>query len=414
MGAGISGLAAAHRLRDQGVQVTVYEASARAGGVIRSSQVDGRVLEWGPQRLRLTPSLAALARRFELHDFLIRAPRDAPLYVARTGRLHEVPRSVGALLTCSLLSPGGRLRVLLEPLVGPVRSGETVAEALTRKFGSEAYRVLLGPLFGGLFGSDPADMRAADSLSGFVARAGSPRSLLLHTLRLGKSARVPDAVSFTEGLDQLPRAMARSLGSSLLFEHPVQSLTGTKSGWLIDAGGRQSEPFDRVVLAVPAGMASRILRSAAPETAGRLARLVYNKLAIVHMSAQGSPTPGFGYQVAFDEPFETRGVTFNDWLFNRQDVVTSFLGGARNPDLHGWPDDRIAAIAASEFRQLTGRTAGVLEVSRARIPAFDTSWRALDDMVLPPGISLCASYLERPGISGRLMHAERVAEELVA
>ncbi|MFQ5529215.1 MAG: protoporphyrinogen/coproporphyrinogen oxidase [Gemmatimonadota bacterium] len=413
MGAGISGLAAAHGLRERGVPVTLFEASARAGGVIRSSRVGDRLLEWGPQRLRLTPALASLTRRLDLEACIVRAPSNAPLYIARGGRLHEVPRSVRDLAAGSLLSPAGRFRVLLEPLTPGVRSDETVAAALSRKFGTEAYRVLLGPLFGGLFGSDPADMRAADSLNGFIDRAGAPRSLLIHALRLGGSADVPDAISFTDGLGTLPEALARSLGSDVCLEHPVNALERTDAGWVIDAGGSEVGPFDGVVLAVPADMAGRILRSVTPATADRLAGLVYNKLAIVHMAADGTRTPGFGYQVAFDEPLETRGVTFNDWLFDRRDVVTSFLGGARNRRLTEWSDDRIAAIAATEFRQLTGRSAEVIEISRARIPSFDGSWRALDGLELPAGVSLCAGYLERPGVSGRLAQAERVAAKLV-
>lgn len=433
VGAGISGLAVARGLRASGVSCTLFEASARAGGVVRSSRQNGHVLEWGPQRLRLTRELRKLIEELGLTEELVRAPPASPLLIVRDAAMHAVPRSLRALLRGSLLTPAGRLRVLLEPLTGPVHASETVAAAFRRKFGNEAYRVLLGPLFGGLYASDPANMRCGDSLSRLLARSGAPRSLLLHARRIGADSRAPSPVTFAEGLAELPAALARTLGSALRLEHPVRELSPAASGWMlsIEEDGTQRAaaapalarrpgrkaglegPFSQVVLAVPADRAARMLAHAAPEAAARLGRLKYNRLAMVHLEASGPAIPGLGYQVAFGEPLETRGVTFNDALFARDGLVTAFLGGARNVQLPGWSDERIAALAENEFRLVTGRSATTLEVSRPAVPAYDFSWRALDDLRLPAGIHLCASYLERAGVAGRLAHAERLVRKLV-
>ena len=422
VGGGISGLAVARGLRVRGVECTLFEASARAGGVLRSSRQNGHLLEWGPQRLRLTPELGRLIDELGLAGELLFVPADAPLYIFRDGRLHPVPRSLPALLGASLLSPAARLRVLLEPLTAPVAQEETVAEALRRKFGDEAYRVMVGPLFGGLYASDPANMRCADSLSRFLEQAGAPRSLLLYALRPGADRRTPAACTFRDGVATLPRALAGSLGPDLRLGHPVKEIVREGPGWTLtaDEGGGESVarelrgPFTHVVLAVPAGRAARILVRAAPEAADRLSRLTYNRLAIVHLAATGEPIAGFGYQTAFGEPLETRGVTFNDALFGREGVVTAFLGGARNVQLPDWPDDRIAALAEREFQRVTKRPATALEVSRPTVPAYDLSWRALDDLRLPAGIHLCAGYLERAGVGGRIIQAARLVRKLAA
>ena len=417
IGAGISGLALARGLRDRGVETVLFEASARAGGVLRSSRQNGRLLEWGPQRLRLSPRLHELVEDLGLADELLFAPPDAPLYVLRRNELHAVPRSIGDLLSGSLLSPAGRLRVLLEPLTAPVRETETVAEAFRRKFGDEAYRVLLGPLFGGLYASDPAGMRCRDSLSRFIARAGGPRSLLLRGLAAASGRRAPAACTFRDGVARLPAAIAADLGPALRLERPVEAVVSDGAGWrvAVDRGRVGSEvegPFGAVILAVPADRAARVLERAAPRAAERLGRLRYNRLAVVHLEVSGDPIPGFGYQVAFGEPIETRGVTFNDALFGRSGVVTAFLGGARNVQLPGWPDERIAALAETEYRRVTGRRATTIEVSRPAVPAYDTSWRHLDDLRLPPGLHLCAGYLERAGVTGRLDQAARLVRRL--
>jgi oxygen-dependent protoporphyrinogen oxidase len=423
VGAGISGLAVARGLRARGVSCTLFEASARAGGVLRSSRQNGHLLEWGPQRLRLTPGLRRLVDELDLAGELLHAPPDAPLYIVRDGRLHPVPRSLPALLRASLLSPAARLRVLLEPFTAPVAEHETVAGAFRRKFGDEAYRIVLGPLFGGLYASDPANMRCADSLSRLVEQSGAPRSLMLYALRISSDRRTPVACTFRDGVATLPGALARSLGADLRLEHPVREIERAGPGWTLTAddgsvgapgrAGRELRgPFTHVVLAVPAGPAARILARAAPEAAGRLARLTYNRLAMVHLAASGPAIPGFGYQTAFGEPLETRGVTFNDALFGRDGIVTAFLGGARNLQLPDWPDERIAALAEIEFRRVTRRPATALEVSRPVVPAYDLSWRALDDLRIPAGVHLCAGYLERAGVAGRLVQAERLVRKL--
>ena len=47
VGGGITGLAIGWELDRAGTDVLVLEATERAGGVIRSAEVDGRVLDWG-------------------------------------------------------------------------------------------------------------------------------------------------------------------------------------------------------------------------------------------------------------------------------------------------------------------------------------------------------------------------------
>ena len=63
VGAGVAGLTAAWELqRAGGVDVTVFEAERRPGGVIMTEQVDGFIVEGGPDGfLAGEPELPALA-----------------------------------------------------------------------------------------------------------------------------------------------------------------------------------------------------------------------------------------------------------------------------------------------------------------------------------------------------------------
>ena len=79
IGGGITGLTLALELERHGVDYMVLEATDRVGGVIRSGEVDGRLLEWGPQRARLTPAFGNLVKKLRLEQEIILAPPDLDL-----------------------------------------------------------------------------------------------------------------------------------------------------------------------------------------------------------------------------------------------------------------------------------------------------------------------------------------------
>jgi oxygen-dependent protoporphyrinogen oxidase len=372
-------------------------------------------LDLGPQRIRLTADLREIVERIGLENELLFAPSGLPLWVYREGRLRKVPFTWRAALSTDLLSWRGKLRLLLEPFTGGVRHDETVADFFARKFGREAYRAFLGPLYGGLYASDPAHMRAGHGLTLTLRDFGVTGSLLLAAARRGLRARdrVP-TVTFRAGLGALPGALAAAAGDRVRVASPVEALEQAGARWTLHLGGAaagQSLTVERVVLALPAAPAARLLERVAPAASAPLARLRYNPLAVVHLQSTCELT-GLGYQVAFGEALETRGVTWNASMFGRDGVYTAYLGGMTHPELVSWDDERIAAVAAAEFRGVTGCESRALLVSRTSIPAWDESWEALAELKLPEGVETCASWSARPGIPGRLGHAKHLATHL--
>lgn len=415
VGGGISGLALSHHLRKAGVEHVVLEAEEVPGGVMRTTSVEGIPLDLGPQRTRMTAEVRELVDAVGLAHEVLFAPEELPLWVFKSGRLRRVPLTPREAVTTDLLGWGGKLRILAEPLTGGVRADESVAAFFTRKFGHEAYASFLGPLYGGLYASDPARMMARHGLSTTLREFGVRGSLLLAALRRGRRARQEIAtVSFREGLGSLPRALARAAPETVRLATPVGSLEAGGGGFdlgLEGAGSGETLRVERVVLALPAHAAAPLLRRLAPGAAERVERLRYNRLAVVHLRSD-CDLRGFGYQVAFGERMETRGVTWNASIFDRDGVYTAYLGGMKNPELVTWDDARIAELAREEFRSATGCDARALLVSRTEIPAWDETWDALADLALPEGVHVCANWIDRPGIPGRLVQARRLAERL--
>ncbi len=411
VGGGLTGLALGYELSARGVPHVVLEASTRPGGVIRSRRVDGHLLEWGPQRARLTGGMRRLVADLGLEPHLLVAPSGLPLYVYTGGRLRRVPYSAAEFARTDLLSARGKARLLMEPLTRGTRPDESVAEYLTRKLGREAYEKLLGPLYGGLYASDPATMRVDLSLGHVLREFGIDRSLLLPLLRRGGRISPPPACSFRHGLQMLPEALLESNRENVRLGTPVRGVRRRGGGYALTLDDGELE-VETLVITTPADAASGLLVEVAPAAAAAIGTLRYNPLAVVHLHAP-SEMHGLGYQVAFTERLATRGVTFNHSLFGRRGVHTVYLGGAKRSDVVGLPDEEIGDLAVGELRQVTALEGSVISVERERMPAWDRSWSALAELgKLPAGIRIAANWESRPGMPGRLAQATRIADEI--
>lgn len=412
VGGGISGLTLQHYLAQQGVESTVFEAASEPGGVIDSRRIDGHVVENGPQRTRLSPPVAALVESLGIDDRVVEA-RDAPLYVYRDGTLRQVPFSVREGLSTDLLTLRGKLRLLLEPLTAPPRGEESVEESLTRMLGPEVAQYVVGPLYGGIYGTHPDEMLMEHSLGRALEKYGIDRSLLVAAVRARlRRSETPPVVSFDGGLQTLPRALADQHRQRVRFDTPVEAVRADGDRFELETPSGTTA-VDQVVFTTPADVTATLLDDLAPGTAVPLRRLNYNPLAIVHLAADPS-IDASGFQVQYEEAFSTLGVTCNATLFDRGSLHTAFLGGAKNPGLVEQSPSAIREVAEREFAGLTGADATALDVHRLGrgMPAYDTTWTALEAIDPPDGIHLCANYESRAGIPGRVGEAKRLAERL--
>ena len=417
VGGGISGLALGRELAKRGADFVILEGSDRVGGVIKSRVVDGHPLDWGPQRYRLTRAMSELVDEIGLRDQLITAPPGLDLFVYRGGRLRKVPFSAGGFFSSDIVSPAAKARLAFEPFTAGADPSESVADYFTRKVGREVYETLVGPLYGGLYGSDPADMVVGLSLGHVLQEFGVGRSLVMKLLQAGGKIRTPPACSFKNGTETLPRALAESLGARVRTGAAVRAIQARGAGWSVETSTGTSDTAGEtieasaVVLAVPASAAAALLQPLAEDAARRLSSLRYNPLGVVHLHAETKLT-GMGFQVSFAEPLALRGVTFNDSLFGHAHVYTAYLGGGRHPEVVKLADDALGRLAVEEFRTCTGYDSRPVAIERERMPAWDRTWSALEGLKLPPGLHVTSNWESRPGIPERFARARALAGEL--
>ena len=159
VGAGITGLTAAFRLRQRGLPVVVFEATARTGGVIRSLRQGGYLAEFGPNSiLETSPRITSLIRDAGLEGRrLCSDARADNRYIVRGGQPVCLPLSPVRFFTCRLFSPGAKLRLLVEPFVprAPADREESVAEFVLRRLNREWLEYAINPLVAGIYAGDP-------------------------------------------------------------------------------------------------------------------------------------------------------------------------------------------------------------------------------------------------------------------
>ncbi|MDC1341537.1 protoporphyrinogen oxidase, partial [Oceanospirillaceae bacterium] len=147
IGAGISGLASAWFLQQQGFVVTVLEAGNQVGGNLQSVQKHGCQWERGPNSfINNRPAMAQLIEQVGLKPHIVLANKAAHRrYIGKKGAMLALPSNIKEALTTGVLSTFGKLRLLIEPFVGKATSEESIAEHVRRRLGHEMLDWLIDP-----------------------------------------------------------------------------------------------------------------------------------------------------------------------------------------------------------------------------------------------------------------------------
>ena len=444
VGAGISGLASAWGIQQQGGRVLVLEAGSRPGGCIATTRERGCLLESGPNSaLETTPLINRLLEALDIAGARIAANPDARnRYVLREGRLRAVPLSPFAFLTTALFSTGAKLGLLREPFVarGAADAEETVAAFVRRRLGGEFLDYAVNPFVGGVYAGDPETLSVSAALPR-LHRLEQEHGSLIRGQLLGARARARDPeqskhsaaiFAFRDGMQTLTDAIARRLPQLELGTRVVGVTAGDRC-YVINAdstGARREFRARAVLLAVPAYAAAGLVASIAPRAATALAEIPYPPVAVAHSayrrSAIAHPLDGFGILVPERERRQILGTIFSSSLFEHRAprdlaLLTTFLGGMRQPELAQLGEEAIARIAEADNAALLGIAgrAEFVKVTRwaraipqytlghsVRIAQLDAAERMF------PGLFFCANYRGGVAIGDCIKSAHRTANAM--
>jgi oxygen-dependent protoporphyrinogen oxidase len=376
IGGGISGLAAAHRLMQDGHKVIVLDRRAAPGGRVYSESRDGFLVEHGPNSM-ISPALGAESLIGELELGEERIDKSSAVrhrYLVRNGKAHALPIDPIGFFSSNFFSLRGRLRLLLEPFIARRLEDESVAAFIRRRFGPELLDYVFDPLVGGLYAGDPEKLSIAALLPrlkqlethyGSVVRGAARKMMAGMDARYDPRRRM--LFSFRHGMATLPRQLAASLGDRLrsgVRVEGLQPLAGGRYQLKVRIGEREeSLQASQVVIALPAYAAARLLEKIAPEAASNLAGIEHPPLSVVALGFRrkdiSHPLDGLGVLTPTVEMRNILGFLFSSTLFsgrapNDHVLLTAYVGGARQPDLAQLPRDALIHLVRNEASSLLG------------------------------------------------------------
>ncbi|MFN8018391.1 MAG: protoporphyrinogen oxidase [Acidimicrobiales bacterium] len=213
VGGGITGLVAAYRLSQAGVDVTVIEPD-RIGGKVQTSPFAGRLVDEGADNFLLrVPWALALCHDLELDGELV-SPVERSAQVYLDGQRHQipaghvlgVPTDLDALAASGLVSPDGVARArqdldLPADPADPAVAGHDVALGpyLRRRLGDEVVDHLIDPLLGGINAGDTSVMSLAAVVPQLDAAARSGDPSLIRSCVAQRDAQARRAASGAGG-----------------------------------------------------------------------------------------------------------------------------------------------------------------------------------------------------------------------
>ncbi len=475
IGGGIAGLATAFRLQQDSLQQEanslrgefgepltchLVESTSRFGGKVVTDQVDGFVVEGGPDAIiPHKPWGMQLISELGLDDRLLPSKDERRgAFVLHEGRLERIPDGLlllapsnwGEFLRSPLLSWPAKLRFALERIVPPQQSvdDESLADFVRRRLGAGALWNLAEPLLAHIHVAniERMSLRATyPRLAALEAKYGSIQrgvSAMRTQHRAAGVTTSPPPVfwALKGGMSELVSALVARLDPATQHlacrVHKIcraenkQSYRVTLDG-LDD--GRQELEADAVVLATPAYAASDLVADLDPALAAKLRSIPYVSMATLSLGYRradvGHPMDGFGFFVPRrpQRGGQSHAVLACTWTSTKFDqrapegmaLLRVFLGGAGNEDLLELDDGEIIHAVKRDLATMMGLDA---EPRMTRLYRWPQGYPQYEvghlervstlETALPPGVFVVGSAYHGVGLPDCIRSATEVAQQI--
>ncbi len=227
VGAGLTGLTAGFYITKQGKTVAIVEKQNRVGGQIQTFEEDGFIFEKGPNTGVISyPEVAELFQDLAPLCSLETAREESKRRLIWKGnRFHEIPSSLLGGVTTPLFSLFDKFRLLGEPFRKKGNNpNESVAQLTRRRMGNSFLDYAVDPFLSGVYAGNPEKLitrYALPKLYNLEQEYGGFIKGAMAKAKIPKSDRdklaTKKVFSATNGLEQLPKAMAKRIGLENIF-----------------------------------------------------------------------------------------------------------------------------------------------------------------------------------------------------
>jgi len=433
IGAGISGLALAYYLQKLGIPYDLFEAGEEVGGNIRTMQKDGYLLELGPNSLQYTPELEALVRELKLEREVVpTAQAGHHRYVLHNGTYEKLPTTPFSLLSNTFFSWKTKLRIFKEKDIPPADIDyETITQFFERRFGPGVLEYGVHPFITGIYGGDPEKLLVHKALPMLKEMEKQYGSVLKGLMKHEGNHLSYDTISFADGMQTLPAAIAKKL-ISLHTGHRVEMITRNQGKYIVSCattGDYDNVEYNMLVLALPALPAADLLHFTFPGMAAALQNIQYPPMAVVHSVYNrrdvNHELDGFGaLHPKAESPF-TVSTLWSSSLFDgrcrpHEVMLTSFVGGAQFASHALINKDELMNSVHEELRNSYGITADKpvfqhLHFMEHSIPQYDLyieDAHHMAEKLEQDGLFIAANWQAGVSVPSCIRHAKELAHKI--
>ncbi len=376
IGGGISGLTAALTVladSPEPVSVTVLESQPTVGGIIRTSPFAGlpAVDEAADAFLTRVPWAAQLATELGLGAALT-SPTGAHAYVWHNGMhtipsdlLLGVPAKVRSFATSGLISPRGKLRAAIEPLLPRTTPKDSIGHYVRRRFGKEIQERLVDPLVGSIYAADTDNFSLAAVPQ--IASLTSDRSMLLAAAAARKAATNSPASSSPifgtplRGMGALIETLAErvvALGGTIRTSATVENIERHGHGYQVSLGGH-TLTCDAIAIASPARKSATFVRGVDKHAASLLQQWDHASVVLITMAIPAHEWPahltGSGYLVPKPDQRWVTAASFgsNKWAHWRPvdgSMILRVSLGRDGLDVMHFDNDQLLNLALADMK----------------------------------------------------------------
>lgn len=374
VGAGLTGLTAGFYITKQGKTVAIVEKQNRVGGQIQTFEEDGFIFEKGPNTGVISyPEVAELFQDLATLCSLETAREESKRRLIWKGnRFHEIPSSLLGGVTTPLFSLFDKFRLLGEPFRKKGNNpNESVAQLTRRRMGNSFLDYAVDPFLSGVYAGNPEKLitrYALPKLYNLEQEYGGFIKGAMAKAKIPKSDRdklaTKKVFSATNGLEQLPKAMAKRIGLENIFTGADKlRITPGSDVWDISFTTKGEElklQAKQVITTTGAYALQELLPFIDSHLMDKITCLEY--APVVQISVGIKDTKGlsfnaFGGLVPSKENREVLGILYPSACFEGRApkggaLFSFFIGGVKHHELTTLSDEELEALVIRNFHSM--------------------------------------------------------------
>ena len=427
IGGGISGLSLGWHLQKKDIPYKIFEASAHAGGNIKSEKIGDYLIERGPNSILADTELIELIKEIGLEDNIL-YPQDVSKnrYIFKKGKYQKLPAGP-AFLFSNFFSLNAKLSVFKEyNKKSQGTENESVADFFERRFCKEIVEYAVNPFVAGIYAGDPNKLLVRKTFPQLYELEKEYGSVIKGFLKTRKSTSRKVSFSFKNGMQELPNAIAEQV--NIEYTSKIESINKNENGNFVLATKDEEIEASKLVFSLPSFSAAQFLESISEYKSDIFNAVPYPKMYVIHTAFKkatiGWLPNGFGGLHPKKEGLFTAGSIWSSSLFpsrcpNDEFLFTSFVGGSQFEQQASEPKEVIQQKVTEELQKLYSIKAQPvfqeLTYWENAIPQYtvetEPAHEALEELQ-KEGIYHCTNWKDGVSVADCLKKGKELAEKL--